>query len=185
MPSNELVHQTGTAAAAAAAREPADGEEEWDDSTARATTATSLKQQKTSNLTAAKSNDDVAEAMLDRTHLCIVRALVSDLHIALSLVEKDVDNVKKDKKAVTGDAVSSAACMFPLNQMTWPELVRMSLILKLYEELEKSEEEVRTLYGICISVYHNHFHFLLYRRLMQSVEVSKLVSVPLRVSFEI
>jgi len=151
----ELAQETGTERALETDR--GEEEEEWDDKIH--TVASDRKQEKSSSLdyaasdrtgtgtaVATKSDDDVAEAMLDRTHLCVVRCIVPDLYVALSLVEKELDSAKKDRKSAAGETVGSAAAsLFPLNQMTWPELARMSLILKLYEELEKTEEEVSTL----------------------------------------
>lgn len=57
--------------------------------------------------------------------------MLDDLHSLFGLQERDEKKQSNGKNPV-----------FPLNQLTWPEIARMVLIATICKEMSKSDEEV-------------------------------------------
>jgi hypothetical protein len=70
------------------------------------------------------------EVELDRIQLNLIRVVLDDLHSLFGLQDRD------DKKPIPH---------FPLNQLTWPEIARMIIIISIGKDLSKSDDEVSLL----------------------------------------
>lgn len=74
---------------------------------------------------------------LDRVQLNMLRVMLGNLHELFDLAESEGEGGSK-KKGVG----SSGAVTFPLNQLTWPELARMLIVLELNSDSEMTDDEV-------------------------------------------
>eukprot|EP00981_Chlorochromonas_danica_P010092 scaffold3044_cov176-Ochromonas_danica.AAC.10 len=77
------------------------------------------------------------EAELDRIQLSITKLLLSSLHSLLDLDQKESGDSsgRKDKRL--------AAVRYPLNQLTWLELARMSCLNYLFNQSLRSHDDIR------------------------------------------
>lgn len=113
-----------------------------------------------------------AESELDRVQLNLLFPVVQELNTMLELSEPDGkagDNdsnlSRREKKNVLEH--TRLLWSLPINQLTWTELSRMCIIMRIGQELGKSDEEVKTiLHAIDSQDYFTHFfiHIMAYFR---------------------
>ena len=71
-----------------------------------------------------------AEAELDRTQLCLIKAMVDQIHSLLDLDGVSGENLPEDSRSA-----ARVAFRLPLNQLTWQEIARMCLISSAFKEM--------------------------------------------------
>lgn len=91
-----------------------------------------------------RSRTQNTESELDRMQLYMLQPVVKELNDLLGLEEPDNSEdptvSRRQKRAFSrGNLMGS----LPLNQLTWLELFRMCIIMRIGQELEKSDEEVK------------------------------------------
>ena len=69
-----------------------------------------------------------AEAELDRTQLCLIKAMVDQIHSLLDLDGVSGENLPEDSRSA-----ARVAFRLPLNQLTWQEIASVSDIIGLQE----------------------------------------------------
>lgn len=85
-----------------------------------------------------------AEVDLDRVQLHMLRPVLSELHNVLGVREPGVEEPSTSKKDSKRSVVhhGSGLWTLPLNQLTWAELTRMCMLMRIGQELNKTDEEV-------------------------------------------
>lgn len=78
------------------------------------------------------------EITFDRTHLCLLHLLRESLHELLDISDggNGESNSKKADRSVHG-------LILPLNELTWVELARMSMLNFIFTELGKGKEDIQ------------------------------------------
>ncbi len=80
-----------------------------------------------------------AEAELDRTQLCLIKAMVDQIHSLLDLDGVSGENLPEDSRSA-----ARVAFRLPLNQLTWQEIARMCLISLAFKELRGDNANSKT-----------------------------------------
>lgn len=86
-------------------------------------------------------------AELDRIQLNLLKLLLPDIHSVFDFDQRDAIvevNSKKDKNQLP--AKIQQPVRFPLNQLTWVELTRMVLLNFLYNERNKTKDEIQNVF---------------------------------------
>eukprot|EP01041_Mallomonas_annulata_P004666 gene4666-9256_t len=110
-------------------------EEEWVDPQRDSTRTKTMSMMTTEESQERRTRLMEAEALLDRIQLSAVKAIFGELRTVLGLDEKDVDSGR-----MSGSG--SGSVNLPLNQMTWPDIARMCFLLKVEQEIEKTDDEI-------------------------------------------
>jgi hypothetical protein len=86
-----------------------------------------------------------AETDLDRIQLNMLRPVVVELNAALGLrePEKPDESATSRRERKAASEKGSLVYSLPFNQMTWAEVFRMCLVMRIGQEMNKSDEEVR------------------------------------------
>jgi hypothetical protein len=80
-------------------------------------------------------DSNATEALLERIQLNLLKLLVPSINGKFDLDQKDsVETTKKEKRQQTG---------LPLNQLTWNEMTRISLIQYLFSEMNRSKDDIQ------------------------------------------
>jgi hypothetical protein len=90
-----------------------------------------------------------AEVDLDRVQLHLLRPVVAELNAILGLHEPGKDEAAPGSKKDSKRSVvhhGSGLWTLPLNQLTWAELTRMCILMRIGQELNKTDEEVSRLH---------------------------------------